>query len=433
MAPRWRKALRDFWQERTRTVLVVLAIALGIAGFTAVLSSYAVLTRELDRGYLATNPASANLKTDLIDDKLVATILSGHGVSDAEPRRVVSGRIKAGPMDWRNLTLFVVKDYGNIRVSKLVPEQGAWPPAAGEILIERDAFQVARSSIGENVTVRTTHGKEQTLRVAGRVHDVGQAQARMENIVYGYINLETLAQLGEEPYLNQLKILVAENRFDEQHIRSVAADLRKVLESEGHPVSRIDIPQPGKHPHSDLMGVFLLGMASFGVFVLLLSGILVVNLLTAMLATQVRQIGVMKAIGATRGQIAGIYLSLAALLGAAAIFVAVPTGILGSRTLCRAMGVFLNFDIQSLPVSAFSCRCSRRLSPSGKEAVFPFAKRCRTLASRQAHFESALWTAPSPACAASLVRSCSRSATASGGVRVWRSPFSRWPRAASFS
>jgi len=347
MAPRWRKALRDFWQERTRTVLVVLAITLGIAGFTAVLSSYAVLTRELDRGYLATNPASASLKTDPIDDKLVASILSGHGVSDAEPRRVVSGRIQLGPMEWRNLTLFVVKDYGNIRVSKLVPEQGAWPPAAGEILIERDAFQVARTSIGKDVTVRTTHGKEQTLRVAGRVHDVGQAQARMENVVYGYINLETLARLGEEPYLDQLKILVAENRFDEQHIRSVAADLRKVLESEGHPVSRIEIPQPGKHPHSDLMGVLLLGMASFGVFVLLLSGILVVNLLTAMMATQVRQIGVMKAIGATRGQIAGIYLSQAALLGAAAIFVAVPAGILGSHALCRAMGVFLNFDIQS--------------------------------------------------------------------------------------
>jgi putative ABC transport system permease protein len=347
MAPRWRKALRDFWEERTRTVLVVLAIALGIAGFTAVLSSFAVLTRELDRGYLATNPASASLRIEAIDDKLVASILSGHGVSDAEPRRVVSGRIKAGPMEWRNLTLFVVKDYGNIRVSKLVPEQGAWPPAAGEILIERDAFQVARTSIGENVTVRTTHGREQRLRVSGRVHDVGQAQARMENVVYGYITLETLARLGEEPYLDQLKILVAEKRFDEEHIRRVAADLRQVLESRGHPVSRIDIPKPGKHPHSDLMGVLLLAMASFGVFVLLLSGVLVVNLLTAMMASQVRQIGVMKAVGATRGQVGGIYLGQAALLGAAAVLVAIPVGILGSRLLCRSMAIFLNFDIQS--------------------------------------------------------------------------------------
>lgn len=49
------------------------------------------------------------------------------------------------------------------------------------------------------------------LVISGSVHDVGQAQARMENIVYGYINLATLVQLGEEPSLDQLNILVAQN------------------------------------------------------------------------------------------------------------------------------------------------------------------------------------------------------------------------------
>ena len=61
-------------------------------------------------------------------------------------------------------------------------------------------------------------------------------------------------------------------------------------------------------------------------FALALSGILVVNLLTAIMASQVRQIGVMKAIGGTRGQIARIYLGQALLLGAAALLIAVPAG-----------------------------------------------------------------------------------------------------------
>src|SRR6185369_9173956 len=131
---------------------------------------------------------------------------------------------------------FVVQDYGNIRVSKLVPEDGAWPPATGEILIERDAFQVARASIGDAVTVKTANGVEQPLLISGRVHDVGQAQARMENIVYGYINLATLAQLGEEPRLDQLNILVAKNRFDRAHVRRVAADVEQLIKSRGHEV-----------------------------------------------------------------------------------------------------------------------------------------------------------------------------------------------------
>lgn len=346
----WHKAIRDFWQECARTALVVLAIAVGIGGFAAVLSAYAILTRELDKGYLATNPASAILRTDAVDDGLLVAILSNHDVSDAEPRRVVRGRIKAGPVEWRNLTLFVVKDYGNIRVSMLERQQGAWPPAIGEILIERDAFQVARARIGDTVTVKTTGGKERTLRVSGSVHDVGQAQARMENIVYGYITLDTLAQLGEESYLDQVNILVAENRFDENHIRKVAADVKKVIEGRGHPVRQTDIPRPGKHPHTDLMGALLLAMSSFGLFALVLSGILVVNLLTALMASQVRQIGMMKAIGGTRWQIARIYFGQALLLGIAAIVVALPLGVLGSRALCRYLAVFLNFDINSFVV-----------------------------------------------------------------------------------
>src|SRR5687767_10922447 len=350
MTTLWRKAIRDFWHERSRTVLVVLAIALGISAFAAVLSSYAILTRELDRGYLDTNPASAVMRLDSIDDDLVRAILQNPEVSDAEPRRTISGQIKSGPVQWRNLMLFVVHDYGNIRVSKLVPERGAWPPATGEILIERDAFQVAKAQIGDAVIVKTANGVEQPLVISGSVHDVGQAQARMENIVYGYINLATLVQLGEEPTLDQLNILVAQNRFDDNHIKQVVAGVEALIKSRGHQVHRIDIPPPGKHPHSDLTGVLLLSMSSFGLFVLVLSGILVINLLTAMMASQVRQIGVMKAIGGTRWQIAGIYFGQALFLGIAVVIVSIPLGLLGSRAFCRYMAAFLNFDINSFAV-----------------------------------------------------------------------------------
>lgn len=346
----WRKAIRDFWYQRARTALVVLAIALGISAFAAVLSSYAILTRELDLGYLATNPASAVLRVDSIDDDLVKAILQNPEISDAEPRRTISGQIKSGPVQWRNLILFVVRDYGDIRVSKLVPERGAWPPAVGEILIERDAFQVAKVKLGDAVMVKTANGVEQPLVVSGSVHDVGQAQARMENIVYGYINLATLVQLGEEPRFDRLNILVAQNRFDEDHITRVAADVEKLIKSRGREVWRVEVPAPGKHPHSDLTGILLLSMSSFGLFVLVLSGILVVNLLTAMMASQVRQIGVMKAVGGTRWQIARIYFSQALFLGIAAVIVSIPLGLLGSRALCRYMAMFLNFDINSFAV-----------------------------------------------------------------------------------
>jgi putative ABC transport system permease protein len=350
MTAPWQKVVRDLWQEKTRTTLVVMAMALGIAAFAAVLSSYAILTRELNAGYLATNPASFTLRTDEVDGPLLEALASHPGIAGIQTRRTLSGRIKAGHGGWRRLILFVLPDFRDMRISTITSQQGRWPPATGEILIERDALQVMRARTGELGIIQTSSGRERTLRIAGSVHDVGQAQARMENIVYGYITPATLAQLGEEPLLDQLKIVVSGNRLDESHIRAVAASVSKLVESRKHPVRSVDVPTPGRHPHADIMGLLLLIMATFGLFVVFLSGVLVVNLLMALMASEVRLIGVMKAIGATRAQIARIYLGQALLLGVAAIAVAIPAGLWGSRILSSYLALFLNFDINSFAV-----------------------------------------------------------------------------------
>lgn len=350
MTTPWKKAIRDFWLERTRTIMVLFAIAAGIAAFSTVLSTYAILTRELDKSYGATNPASATLWTDEIDDALLGAIRANRGVAEVEPRRVLRWRIRTGPMRWRAMTLFVIDDFENLRVSTIAPEQGSWPPAPGEVLIERDAVQVAKTGIGRMVLVKDGAGDEYSLRVGGIVHDVGQAQARMENHVYAYISRATLPLLGAEPSLNQLKIVVASNRGDEAHIRRVAGEVRAIAESRGHPVTRIDVPPPGKHPHAAIMAVLFAGKAAFGLLVLGLSGVIVVNLLTALMAAQVRQIGVMQTVGGTRAQIARVYFSQALLLGLSALVIAIPLGMAGTRLLTRYQAVLLNYDISSWDV-----------------------------------------------------------------------------------
>jgi putative ABC transport system permease protein len=350
MSARRQKILRDFTGDSTRSLVVIFAIAIGIAGFTAVLASYAILTRELNRGYLATNPASFTIRTDKVDDKLIADLSTNRTIAAAEARRVVNARIRLGQKPWRGLVLFIVNDYAKIRVSTLQREKGAWPPGAGEMLVERDAFQVIGAHIGDDVTVKMPDGVERTLRITGSVHDVGQAQARMENLVYGYATVATLERLGEAPLLDQINVLVARDRFDLAHVRAVAAEARHQIERSGHPVLRIDVPEPGKHPHAAIMGFLLLAMSAFGFFVMILSGIIVMNLLMGLMAAERRQIGVMKTLGATRRQIALLYFAHALLYGLAATAIAIPLGIAGSRALCGSLAVFLNFDIASFAI-----------------------------------------------------------------------------------
>jgi len=99
------------------------------------------------------------------------------------------------------------------------------------------------------------------------------------------------------------------------------------------------------------MGMLLLFQSSFGLFALLLSGILVLNLLSSVMAGEVRQIGIMKATGARRAQIARIYFGEVLLLSSAALAVAMPFSIFAGRAIAVFMSRFLNFDLQSLAVS----------------------------------------------------------------------------------
>ena len=325
--------------------------------------------------------------------------------------------------------IIVVKDYGNIQLNKFVPERGAWPPGPGEILIERDAFQVAHANIGDTVTIRLNHGKDQTLRVTGGVHDVGLAQARMEGMVYGYITLDTLTLLGEQPYLDRLNILVAENRFDEQHIRTVAQEVKAVVSRAADTQFGL-ILHPGKHPHADTMGIMLLAMSSFGFLVLILSGIIVVNLLMGMMASQVRQIGVMKAIGGTRGQVALIYFGQAMMLGIAALAVALPIGILAGRVLSHSFAALLNFDISSFAVplwvyllivtAALVVPIVAAAYPIWRGSAISFRVALADLEPRPTFSAPVSSIACSPVSEARRVRSCLPFATAFDGACDWR-------------
>ncbi|MBI4671571.1 MAG: ABC transporter permease [Chloroflexi bacterium] len=98
------------------------------------------------------------------------------------------------------------------------------------------------------------------------------------------------------------------------------------------------------------MGTFLLFQASFGLLALLLSGVLVVNMLSALMAGQIRQIGVMKAVGAQSGQVMGVYLGTVAFLGLLALTIAIPVGVSVGEAFANFISKFLNFDLASYAV-----------------------------------------------------------------------------------
>jgi len=105
------------------------------------------------------------------------------------------------------------------------------------------------------------------------------------------------------------------------------------------------VPPPLEHPAEQILPTILLLLGSLGVLALLLTAFLIINTIGAVLAQQARQIGVMKAIGASSGQIMALYLGMVLIFGLLALLLAVPLGTLASYAFSQYMANWLNFAI----------------------------------------------------------------------------------------
>jgi putative ABC transport system permease protein len=332
------------WRHKSRTILVVLAIAVGILGAGAVLNTWSLLRRVTRGEYRASNPASATLRTASIDATLLERIRAMPAIRDVQARRTTIGSVRASG-EWRTAVLFTVDDFTSVRIGIVKPEAGAWPPADGALVVEASSVEFAGTAVGESLTVQVRDAAPCVLPVAGIARDVGLAPGWMEHVVYGFATRATLAQLGAPSSLDELRIVVANGSLDRDAVRRIAFDVREVVESTGRDVTQVDVPVPGRHLHAGQIDSLLFTQGAFGILAMLLSGILVVNLIAAMLAGQVREIGVMKALGAGAAQIAGMYLTLALVLGLVAAAIALPAAAVLGRLYAQFTADVLNFDI----------------------------------------------------------------------------------------
>jgi putative ABC transport system permease protein len=354
LSPRWKKLLRDIGMAPGRIAMIVVAIAVGVYGVAAMSTAYSILTREISRNYLDTNPASASIELDAIDDALLDAVRSRPDIAAAEVRTTIGARIEVKPNEWLPLKLFVVKDFNAMRLSTFKPESGAWPPPQGSLLLEREALTLIGAKIGDLVPVKTRGGGTHATPIAGTVHDPSLAPAWQEQTVYAYVSPETVAALGDRAAMRTLKVLVKDHPFDASSVDSTIASLATWLKQQGRMVEEIHVPPPGMHPHQTQMTAVVRMLLMFSFMALLLGAVLTATMIGGMLAQQSRQIGVMKAIGARRGQIASMYLMLVAVLGVVATGIGVPLGEMAGRALAGAAAHNLNFTLYSQATPAWT-------------------------------------------------------------------------------
>ncbi len=346
-SPRWKKLLRDLQSARGRMAMMVAAIGVSVFGVGMILGAYTILSREMSRNYLGTNPASAFIELDRVDEALVKTVSEREGISEAEATSWVAGRAEVSPNVWMPVLLFVVPDFETSHVSTVAPEAGAYPPLSESLLVEREVLPMLDLKIGDSLTIQTSNGTKQQIKISGTVHDPALAPAWQEQTVYGYITPDALTTLGENETLHILKVIVSDEPYNLTAIESTVSELAAWLKTQGYEVHEIRIPPPGRHPHQSQMTSVLTLLLVFSVMALVLSAILTATIVNGLLASQIRQIGIMKAIGARTPQITGLYLVMITFLGIVAALIGVPLGTATGRGFAGVVAQLLNLKIYS--------------------------------------------------------------------------------------
>lgn len=343
MSPAFRKALNDLRANPGRTLLVVCALIIGLWGVGSILVSYFILKNDLNENYIRTEPYHVALTSGDFDRLDLAAFRQRAEIERAEFRDLSFLRIEVAPGKWLPLWLFGVSEFDHLDLARIYHQEGAVIPRHGAVLMERNGKLISRLDIGSLARVRAGSRLLQ-VPVDGIVFDPAQAPATQDAFLYAYADKATFSEISGEPAGRRLilRLKHAANRHEiETAAHVIVADLR----DQGIVVDSIKIPKPNQHPHQFQLNTLLAFQGSIGLLAFLMGAVLVSQLINAILAQQVRQIGVLKALGATQMQLLRIYLLMVLLLGAMASVVAIPLAVISGFGFAGFVAMVLNFDI----------------------------------------------------------------------------------------
>ena len=148
--------------------------------------------------------------------------------------------------------------------------------------------------------------------------------------------------LGGSSQYNFVTFVTSGSHTDSAHVREIAERVAGKIRQNGREVYVVSVNNPGQHPAQSIIDTVLSLMGVLGVLAVFLSAFLVTNTISALMSRQIRQIGVMKAVGATMGQMMAMYLALVLAFGLLALLIAVPLAGLAAFGLSRWLVGMLN-------------------------------------------------------------------------------------------
>ena len=346
MRPRWRKVFHDLLDNKARTLLVVLSIAVGVFSIGVIAGAYQIIANDMSASYSANQPANVELRMMDFDEDVLELIQNQRGVEAVEGRRVFNMRVRVpGTEKWTTLDMVAFEDFKQNAINLLLPIEGKMMPEKREVLLEQATLEHLDTSVGQMLEFQLPDGSTKTLPVVGIVQDTAAGAGDFLASPYGYISMDTLQTLGHPKLYNRALVVVAERGDDISHVRDMGARLKDKLEKNDQIVIRMRFSKTHEHPLADTVNAILGILMALGILIVFLSSSLIANTLNALLNQHLRYIGVIKLVGGQRRQVFLMYLTLIMAFGVLALLIAIPLGGQGAYGLALFIAGEMNFNL----------------------------------------------------------------------------------------
>ncbi|MQS12517.1 ABC transporter permease [Streptomyces kaniharaensis] len=365
-------SLRSFFAHKGRMALSLIAVVLSVAFVSGTLVFSNTATSTFDKLFAATasdvsvqpqKPADDGEqqpgdKLPTVPVALAQQVAAVPGVKTAVGQVMVGNAILVNPATSKLVgptsgAPTLVGNWTDTPRNPMHITSGHVPQGAGELVLDADTAKKAKLGLGDRLRVDNAGGKHE-FTIAG----IASFSTTNPGAALAFLDTATSQQvlLGEQAFTS-VEAFGDGSRGDDQ----LKADaLAKV--GAGYQV-KTAAEQKAENNKSvgsglDFMKYAMLGFAGIS---LLVGGFLIINTFSMLVAQRTREIGLLRAVGGSRGQVNGSVLVEALILGVLGSTLGIGAGVglaVGLIKLMNAVGMDLNAgDLQigtNVPIAAYA-------------------------------------------------------------------------------
>lgn len=322
------KSFRDLGKRKARTVFTVLTITLAVAAL-GLFSVVPLMDEAMEKEVNDSNLYDVRVwVADLVlNESQIIDLSELDNVNAVEVRSVFYTRMYIGERRI-DAVIIGIEDFSQQNVDIITKDSGE-APLYMELLADRNMKRanLYKGEKGDTVQFYDFEGNVQELIISGTGHSLLYSDYPMFGFSVFYTNMITVHMLSNASGVNIISFDLEKNTQNDAD--KAVEDIQLSLSQNTEFVSFTEIPDirlngdwPGEQQFSDMSSFFFI----LTLLILFCSVFLISNTMHTMITEQKKEIGQLKAVGATKFQVLRSYTQTALIMGGTGSFIG---GILG--------------------------------------------------------------------------------------------------------